>query len=186
MISPAYVPEGRQLKGQRCRFAKGGSKLPGCTPGEKTSLVVYDRIKGEGAFVELTPGENAEHEVHLAKGVTARLKITGKAAKSKTPPQFKTELVFRPGPSINESYQVGGLATLSLWYDRLLGAASKPEQGDDGDYILDGLIPDMTYTLWTTIPNYSPTRTTFKAPPPGSTKPIIIDIEPLELKPPKK
>jgi hypothetical protein len=178
LVSPTYIPEGMELKGHALPVRDGRFELPGLAPGSTTTVVFFDRRTREGAVAVLSALGGPEPEVRLGRSVSARLRIAGPAEKSAAVPRFSTALVFRPGPTANETFATGEVAGLTVRTERVFGAENRPVKEHSGDYLVPILIPGASYTVRVDVPGFRPATANFKAPPAGSGEPTVVVLEP--------
>src|SRR5262249_22950191 len=53
LLAPTYVPEGWEVKGHTLPVRDGRFELPGCEPGQKVRVWVYDPGQKQGAVADL-------------------------------------------------------------------------------------------------------------------------------------
>jgi RNA polymerase sigma factor (sigma-70 family) len=180
IVAPTYVPEGMELKGHTLPVRDGRFEIPGVEPGAKLKVACYDKAKKQGAVVELTPSDGSESVIKLAPCVSARVRFSGPATKVPGA-QLRNELIFRPGPAANDTFQTGETAGLFVATDRVFGAAHRPARVAAGEYLISNLIPGAGYSVIATINGFQQTTVTFTAPAAGATEPSSIAIEPLPI-----
>src|SRR5262249_11141093 len=148
LLSPTYIPEGREVKGHVLPVRDGAFELPGCDPGKGVRVWFYDPRAKEGACVELSARPGAAPEVRLAPCVSARVRFLDADGKLITRPRIMLDLVLRPGDSTNESLRKGTNPRISVRGTVFYGRDSDPTQADDaGKVTLANLIPGGTYVI---------------------------------------
>jgi RNA polymerase sigma factor (sigma-70 family) len=183
-LSPTYIPEGTQLKGHPLPVQNGRFEIPGLEPNSSMPVVFLDRQKKEGAVAVLSARSGVEPEIRLAPCVSSRVRIAGPAAKGAA--RISTELVFRPGPTANETFDTGEIAELAVGTDRILGADGRATKDKSGDFLLPNLIPGALYTVRVDVPGFSPERIALRAPVAASIEQAVIVVEPKKPEEPKK
>jgi RNA polymerase sigma factor (sigma-70 family) len=178
LLSPTYVPDGFEAKGQALPVRDGRFELPGCAPGAKVTVFVYDQQKKEGAVAELTIGA-AEPEVRLAPCVCARARAGGRPGPFPAA-RMMTGLFLRPGADVNESLRTGRPAGLIVWTVPYLGRDQKPIDSKPGEVFFPNLIPGATYTVRGEGPIAWLEKTKFTAPATGER-----DLGEIALDPPR-
>jgi len=181
VLSPTYIPEGTQLKGHPLPIQNGRFELPGLEPNSSIPVVFLDRQRKEGALEVLTARPGEEPAVRLAPLVSSRVRIAGPAAKSAA--RISTELVFRPGPTANETFDTGEIAELAVGMDRILGGDGQAVKDKSGDFLLANLIPGALYTVRVEVAGFSLERIALRAPITGRSEPVVVVVAPRKLDP---
>jgi hypothetical protein len=147
LLSPTFVPDEMELKGHTLPVRNGSFELPGCTPGAKLAVWVFDPVKKEGGFTEFTVKSGTEPEVRLLPCVSARVRVVDGKGKPVTRPYVAAELVLRPGDSINASLQKGTKPKLGIWTSLVFGRDHEAIEMGPGVATLSYLIPNATYNI---------------------------------------
>jgi RNA polymerase sigma factor (sigma-70 family) len=147
LFYPTYVPEGLEVKGYSLLVQNGRFEVPGCEPGGKAAVWVYDPEGKQGAVAELAVGGGTEPEVRLAPCVSARLRVADAAGKPVAGPRIQLELILRPGDDRNTAVQKGTRAVISVYDAHLYGRNYKPAEAGAGNFTLPDLIPGATYAV---------------------------------------
>src|SRR5262249_17831009 len=107
LLAPTHVPHGLEVRGDTLPVRAGRFELPGCAPGGKVTVRCYNARKKEGAVAALTARPGAGPVVRLAPCVSAGLRLMDRAGAPVARPRLMTELVLRPGDTVNQSLQKG-------------------------------------------------------------------------------
>jgi hypothetical protein len=177
LLAPTYVPQGLEVRGDTLPVRAGRFELPGCAPGGKVTVWFYDPKKKEGAVAHLTAKAGAEPVVRLAPCVSARLLLLDRTGAAVGQPRLMTQLVLRPGDSVNESLQKGTEAGIAVWTTLVFGRDHEPRVGA-GKAFFPHLIPGAKYAIRAQGKLGWPRAVTFTAPLVGSRDLGIVVIDP--------
>jgi hypothetical protein len=89
-----------------------------------------------------------------------------------------TELVLRPGDSVNESLQKGTEAGIAVWTTLVFGRDHGPTPAGAGSAILPHLIPGAKYAIRAEGKLGWPQAVSFTAPRAGSLDLGVVAIDP--------
>jgi RNA polymerase sigma factor (sigma-70 family) len=178
LLAPTYIPEGWEVKGHTLPVRDGHFELPGCEPGQKVRVWVYDPGKKQGAVAEFTANAGAGPEVRLAPGVGVRVRLVDKAGQAIAQPQTAVDLVLRPGDSINDSLQKGTQARITVRASLVFGRGCEPATAGAGNVLFSNLIPGAQYTIRAEEKIAWPEKLAFTAPPSGSRDLGVLAIDP--------
>jgi hypothetical protein len=176
LISPTYVPDGLEVRGHALPVRDGRFELPGCAPGTKAKVWVFDPKKNEGAVAELTVG-GPEPEIRLAPCVSARVRAAGTPGPAPAA-RMMVELVLRPGDSINDSLRAGSKAYLLVSTSFAFGRDTAPFDSNPGEVVFPRLIPGATYLVRCEGPIAWLEKMRFTAPTTGEHSLGEVTLEP--------
>jgi hypothetical protein len=94
--------------------------------------------------------------------------------------RVSTEVVFRPGPDSNATFDTGEVARLTVWTQRIFGADKLPIKEKSGEFLLPNLVPGATYLVRVDVPGFAPVWAPFTAPAAGA-EPAAIVVEPKKM-----
>jgi hypothetical protein len=176
-----YRPRGIDAGAYGLPVRFGRFELPGCEPGTRVPVCVYDYQKKQGAFAELPADPSAEPVIRLTPTVTARVRLVDGAGAPAPKAGLKLAVVLRPGADEQESIESGERSMFSVSAAQVNETERDLASDVNGDVVLPGLIPGATYTFTASNQNGQSERQTFTAPTTGS-----LDLGRISLSPPKR
>jgi RNA polymerase sigma factor (sigma-70 family) len=149
LLAPTYVPRGFELRGDALPVRQGRFELPGCDPDKTVPIVFYDTRRFQGAFVELSPKRaRAEPvQVRLAPCGSASVRLVDPAGHPISRPAVQLDLLLRPGPAIQESFDRRGPAGITVPAGRFFGPQHVRLDPRTGIMTFSCLIPRASYVV---------------------------------------
>jgi hypothetical protein len=179
LFTPQYLPDGIEFKGRHLVVRDGRFELPGCEPGGKVGVWVYDPQNKEGGHSEFVVGETKDPVLRLAPCVSGTVRVADRAGKAVAEARLSFDLVLRPGEDANQSAHSGKPAGLGVPATAMYSLARRPTDAGDGTFHLPDLIPGATYAVWAMAAGRLSEKETFTAPATG-----VHDLGTLTVKPP--
>jgi hypothetical protein len=185
LFTPKYIPDGIEFKGGHRRVRAGWFEVPGCEPGEKVGVWVYDPQRKEGGHAEFVVGAGGAPTLRLSKCVSGKVRVVDPAGKPVRGAYLTFELVLRPGEDPNESALSGRPAGLGVPETALYGWGLVPTDRGDGTYALKDLIPGAAYAIKALTASSFSERLTFTAPKSGvqDLGDLVLDPRPAGKQP---
>jgi RNA polymerase sigma factor (sigma-70 family) len=148
VLASSFMPSRSfELRGDALPVRQGQFEIQGCDPEKTVPALFYDSGNRQGAFAELSPKRVASEPVRLAACGSASVRFVDPAGKPVPRPIVQVEVVLRQGPTILESYDQGGPASITVPAGRFFGAESIRHDSRTGITTLTCLIPGATYLL---------------------------------------
>jgi RNA polymerase sigma factor (sigma-70 family) len=149
VLAPTYVPREFELRGDALPVRQGRFEVPGCDPDKTVPLLFYDTHNLQGAFVELSPKQAAVEpvQVRLAPCGSASVRFVDPAGQPILRPAAQLDVLLRPGPTIQDSFEQGGPAYLTVPAGRFFGPQSVRLDPKTGVLTFSSLIPGATYLV---------------------------------------
>jgi len=183
LFTPKYMPDGIEFNGHHLAVRDGRFELPGCEPGEKVGVWVYDPQKKEGGHAEFVVGVGGDPTLRLSPCTSATVRVADRAGKPIRGAQLTFHLDLRRGDDANDSADTGAPAGLSVPETAIYSWDLQTADTGDGKFPLRELIPGATYTIWARTTSLFSERITFTAPKTGT--PDLGTLVPEPPKPPK-
>jgi hypothetical protein len=142
-----YRPKGMDSEAQGLPVVDGRFELPGCPPGTKVPVWVYDAAGGQGAITELPVDPSAEPVVRLVPTVTARARVVDQFGLPIQKPTMMLAVVLRDGADEQRSRQTGAPARIFVSAKDVHGTEADYSVSGHGDVVLPGLIPGAKYSV---------------------------------------
>jgi hypothetical protein len=143
-----FLPVGTEVKGQHSVAVRDGRfELPGCEPGKKVKVWVFDPDHGQGAVAELTADPQASAEIRLAPAVSAKFRLLDHLGLPLDRADVNLMLVLREGADVNETFETGEPAEITIpaqYVSKFDYWSARPRQGN---FTLPLLIPGATYAV---------------------------------------
>jgi RNA polymerase sigma factor (sigma-70 family) len=178
LFAPTFIPDGVEYKGYHLLVRDGRFELPGCEPGGKVAVWVYDPEKKEGGHDEFTVGGDGEPTVRLSPCVTGTVRVVDPADKPVRGVYLTIEMMLRPGEDNNRSAGSGKPAGIGVLGTALYSWEIQPTDKGDGVFPLRDLIPGATYAVRAMTARDLPERVTITAPKSGARDPDTITLRP--------
>lgn len=176
-----YRQRGIEVGDHSVQIRGGPFELPGCEPGTRVPVWVYDVTKGRAAHAILPVDPASEPEVRLAPTVGAKVRFVDPNGLAVPKPSVKVALVLRPGADEQESLSSGerAMVTVPAWqvHETHQDHIVRP----NGDVVLPGLIPGATYLVGARGPGGLAGGKTFTAPADGT-----LDLGRVTLEAPRR
>jgi RNA polymerase sigma factor (sigma-70 family) len=149
VLAPTYVPRGFELRGDALPVSQGRFELPGCDPDRTVPLMFYDTKNLQGAFAELSPKQAAVVPVQVRLGVcgSATVRFVDPAGQPILQPPAQLDVLLRPGPTIQESYEQRAPAYITVPAGRFFGPQCVRLDSRTGILTYSCLIPGATYLV---------------------------------------
>jgi hypothetical protein len=154
---------------QGLTVVKGRFELPGCPPGSKVPVWVYDATGHQAAFAELPTGSPSEPVVRLAPTVAARARIVDQFGLPVEKPTLIIGVLVREGADEHTSVVTGAPSRVTVSQKDISGTEEDYSVSGHGDVAIPGLIPGAKYSVAAgdTHGDWSERRT-FTAPATGA------------------
>jgi hypothetical protein len=143
-----FLPVGTEVKGQHSVAVRDGRfELPGCDPGKKVKVWVFDPDHGQGAVAELTADPQSDPEIRLAPAVSAKFRLLDHLGLPLDRADVNLMLVLREGADVNETFETGESAEITIpaqYVTKFDYWSARPRQGS---FTLPLLIPGAAYAV---------------------------------------
>jgi RNA polymerase sigma factor (sigma-70 family) len=149
VLSPTYLPREFELRGDALPVRQGRFELPGCDPDKTVPLLFYDTNNLQGAFAELSPKQAAEEplQVRLALCGSATVRFVDPTGQPILRPSAQLDVLVRPGPTIQESFEQRIPAYITVPAGRFFGPQCVRLDSQTGILTFSCLIPGTTYLV---------------------------------------